>query len=88
RKAYGLHQEVGNYEFWTFDLQNRRVTTRTKFEGRPRMGLTPSSNGRYLYIHTAGPTIDLYDAQTFRHVRTVDLGADMIRFLLLPPRAS
>lgn len=88
RKAYGLRQEVGNYEFWTFDLENRRVVGRTQFAGRPRMGLTPSSNGRYLYIHTAGNTIDLYDAQTFRLVRTVDLGADMIRFLLLPPRSA
>jgi DNA-binding beta-propeller fold protein YncE len=88
RRAYGLRREIGNYEFWTFDLENRRVAGRTRFDGRPRMGLTPSSNGRYLYIHTAGSTIDVYDVQTFRLVRTVDLGADMIRFLLLPPRAA
>lgn len=85
RRAYGLRSEVGLYEFWTFDLENRRVSNRVQFPGRPRMGLTPSSNGRYLYIHTAGSTIDLYDTQTFRLARTVDLGADMIRFLLLPP---
>jgi hypothetical protein len=84
-RAYGLRQQVGDYEFWTFDLENRRVTARTPFAGRPRMGLTPSSNGRYLYIHTAGNTIDLYDAATFEHVRTVELAADMTRFLLLPP---
>lgn len=84
RRAYGLRQEVGLYEFWLFDLEGRRVVSRTQFRGRPRMGLTPSSNGRYLYIHTAGSTIDLYDAQTFRHVRTVDLGADMTSFRLLP----
>ena len=83
-KAYGMRRDIGNYEFWTFDLQNRRVAQRQKFEGRPRMGMTVSSNGRLLYIHTAGPTIDVYDAATFRHLRQVDLGADMTRFLLLP----
>ena len=46
RRAYGLRQQVGNYEFWTYDLEGRRVAQRTQFRGRPRMGLTPSSNGR------------------------------------------
>src|SRR5688500_12183530 len=83
RRAYGLRQDVGNYEFWEFDLENRRVARQVKFDGRPRMGLTASSNGRYLYIHTAGPTIDLYDVTDFRLVRTVDLGADMTSVVLI-----
>ena len=85
RRAYGLRSQVGNYEFWTFDLEGRRVAQRVQFRGRPRMGLTPSSNGRQLYIHTAGATIDVYDAQTFRLVRTVTLGADMSGFVIIPP---
>ena len=88
RRAYGLRQQVGNYEFWTFDLDGRRVGTRTRFAGRPRMGLTASSNGKFLYIHTAGPTIDVYDANTFKHLRTVDLGADMTTFALIPPAST
>ena len=85
RRAYGLRQQVGNYEFWTYDLEGRRVLQRTQFQGRPRMGLTPSSNGRQLYIHTAGATIDVYDTQTFRRLRTVDLGADMTSLVIIPP---
>jgi hypothetical protein len=88
RRAYGLRQQVGNYEFWTYDLENRRVLGKTQFRGRPRMGLTISSNGRMLYIHTAGTTIDLYDTQTFRLIRTVDLGADMTGFVIVPPRVA
>jgi hypothetical protein len=84
RRGYGLRQQVGNYEFWTFDLEGRRVSQRTQFAGRPRMGLTPSSNGRELYIHTAGPTIDVYDAQTFKKLRTVDLGQDMSGLVIIP----
>ncbi|MEX2281505.1 MAG: hypothetical protein WEE89_03340 [Gemmatimonadota bacterium] len=84
RRGWGIRSEIGLYEFWTFDLEARRVSGRTQFAGRPRMGLTPSSNGRYLYIHTAGPTIDVYDSQTFRLLRTVDLGADMTRFMIVP----
>ncbi|MFN2566688.1 MAG: YncE family protein [Gemmatimonadaceae bacterium] len=84
RRGYGLRQEVGNYQFWTFDLEARRVVDRVQFQGRPRMGLTPSSNGQLLYIHSAGNTIDVYDAKTFRHLGTVDLGADMTGFVLIP----
>ena len=85
RRAYGLRQQVGNYEFWTFDLEGRRVAQRVQFPGRPRMGLTPSSNGRQLYIHTAGPTIDVYDTQTFKRLRTVTFDADMSGLVIIPP---
>ena len=85
KRAYGLRSEVGNYQFWTFDLESRRVVRKVEFKGRPRMGLTASSNGKLLYIHTAGHTIDLYDTDTFRHVGTVELGADMTGFILIPP---
>jgi hypothetical protein len=87
RRGYGLRQQVGNYEFWTFDLEGRRVSQRVQFAGRPRMGLTPSSNGRELYIHTAGPTIDVYDAQTFKRIRTVTFDADMSGLVIIPPGA-
>jgi hypothetical protein len=85
RRGYGLRQQVGNYEFWTFDLDGRRVSRRVQFAGRPRMGLTPSSNGRELYIHTAGPTIDVYDAETFKKLRTVTFDADMSGLIIIPP---
>ena len=87
KRAYGIHSEVGNYQFWTFDLENRRVLGKTEFKGRPRMGFSVSSNGELLYIHTAGSTIDVYEAGTFRHLRTVTLDADMTSFVLIPPRA-
>ncbi|HXV85639.1 MAG TPA: hypothetical protein VD793_03015, partial [Gemmatimonadales bacterium] len=84
-RAYGLPQEVGNYEFWTFDMEGRRVMGKTKFNGRPRMALAPSSNGRLLYIYAAGNTIDVYEAATFRYLRTVELDADMTSFVIVPP---
>ena len=83
-RAYGLKQQVGNYEIWTYDLENRRVLSKTPFKGRPRMGLDVSSNGSLLYIHTAGMTIDLIDTATQRLVRTIDLGADMTDFYVIP----
>jgi hypothetical protein len=49
------------------------------------MGLRVSSSGHIIYIHTAGNTIDLYDAATFKPLRTITLDGDMTGFLLLPP---
>lgn len=76
KRAYGLHQEVGRYEFWTFDLDKREVHSKVEFDGRPRMGLKTSSNGKVLYIYIAGNTIDLYDAATLKYLRTITLDAD------------
>jgi DNA-binding beta-propeller fold protein YncE len=87
RRAYGLRQEVGNYEFYTFDLENRRVSDRTRFAGRPRMGLMTSSNGNHLYIFIAGNTIDVYDATTFRYLRTIELDADTTTGLIVLPKS-
>ena len=33
KRAYGIHNEVGNYQFWTFDLESRRVARQ---DGVPR----------------------------------------------------
>ncbi|MAG71609.1 MAG: hypothetical protein QF463_07030 [Vicinamibacterales bacterium] len=85
--AYGLVQEIGNYEFWAFDLANRRLGERQRFNGRPRMSLKPSTNGQLLYVHGAGQTIDIYEADTFQYLRTLELEADatMTGLIVMPP---
>ena len=84
RKGYGLVQQIGNYEMWTFDLEGRRVESRQRFAGRPRMSLEVSSNGELLYIYNAGSTIDVYDADTYEFLRTVAYDADMTSFIMIP----
>ena len=73
----GLFQDIGRYEFWKFDLEHRKLASRTEFKGRPRMALKTSSNGKVLYIYQAGNTIDLWDADTFQYLRTITLDGDM-----------
>ena len=91
KRAYGVLQEIGHYEFWTFDLENRRVLSRQEFEGRPRMAIKASSNGKLLYIYQAGNTIDIYTADDYRYLRTMTLDADMTTDLFIfsdPPTSS
>lgn len=85
RTAYGLYQDVHRYEFWTIDLEQHRVTSRTPFRGRPRMALATSSNGQVLYVYQAGNTIDLYDAETKDYLRTITLDADLTTGLFVMP---
>jgi hypothetical protein len=87
-RGYGLVQNIGDYEYWTFDLENYRMISRQRFTGRPRMGLTVSSSGDLVYIHTAGNTIDVYEASTFTHVRTIELDGDMTSFTIVRPPAG
>jgi DNA-binding beta-propeller fold protein YncE len=89
KRGYGLlFGGINEHEFWTFDLDNYRVVGRTQFAGRPRMGMRVSSNGNFLYIHTAGNTIDLYDTTSFKLQRTITLDGDMTSFTLLPPASK
>ena len=85
-KAFGLFTQVGRYEFWEFDLEGRAVTRRVPFEGRPRMALMPSADGRRVFVYNAGNTIDVHDATTFERLRTVELGVDMIGVVVVPER--
>jgi hypothetical protein len=84
KRAYGLLQEIGRYEFWTFDLEHHNVV-KTEFDGRPRMALRTSTNGKLLYVYQAGNTIDLYDASTYKYLRTMTLDADETTDLFVVP---
>lgn len=85
--AYGLSQQIGRYEFWTFDMDSRRLMNRAEFKGRPRMSLRASSNGKLLYIFNAGNTIDMYEAATYKYLRTLTLDGDTTTTLFVMPPA-
>lgn len=93
RKAWGLlqgsgsaTQPIGRYEFWAFDVVAKKLISRTPFEGRPRMALRVSSNGRLLYIYQAGATIDVHDSTTYKRLRTIEMSADQTTSLFILPR--
>ena len=88
KRAYGLLQEIGHYEFWTFDLEHHKLGAKAEFSGRPRMALRTSSNGKVLYIYQAGNTIDLYEASTYKYLRTITLDADMTTELIVIPEQT
>jgi len=88
KRAYGLLQEIGHYEFWTFDLEHHKLGAKTEFPGRPRMALRTSSNGKVLYIYQAGNTIDLYEAATYKYLRTITLDSDTTGPLVVIPEQS
>jgi hypothetical protein len=88
KKAWGLMQQIGRYEFWAFDVTQKRLLSRTPFDGRPRMALRVSSNGRLLYVFQAGATIDVYDAATYKKLRTIEMNADQTTTLFILPRST
>ena len=86
KRAYGLMQQIGRYEFWAFDLEQRKLINRMPFEGRPRMALRVSSNGKLLYVFQAGATIDVYDSSSYKLLRTIQMNADQTTNLFILPR--
>ncbi|MGH9255778.1 MAG: YncE family protein [Vicinamibacterales bacterium] len=85
-RGYGLMQQIGRYEFWAFDVQQKKLVSRTPFDGRPRMALRVSSNGRLLYVFQAGATIDVYDVASYKRLRTIEMNADQTTNLFILPR--
>jgi hypothetical protein len=88
KRAYGLLQEIGRYEMWTFDLEKPAVLKRTEFEGRPRMAVRVSSNGKLVYVYVAGATVDIWDAAAHKYLRTMPLGGDQTTELFVVPAAT
>ena len=88
KRGYGLLQQIGRYEFWAFDLEKKKLLNRTAFEGRPRMALKVSSNGKLLYIFNAGATIDVYEAASYKYLRTVQMDADQTTTLFILPKPA
>jgi hypothetical protein len=88
KHGYMLLQDIGRYELWTIDMAGRKFQSKVIFEARPRMALRSSSNGKLLYIYEAGNTIDLYEAEGFKHLRRITLDADMMynTFHVVRPR--
>lgn len=86
--AYGIMSEIGRYEFWKFDLEKKQLAARLEFQGRPRMSMKTSSNGRVLYIYNAGATIDLYDAETFKFIKAIQLEGDATTEMFVFPEAA
>lgn len=86
--GYALLQDIGHYEFWRFSLGEKKVLDRQVFKGRPRMDLRVSSNGRLIYVFVAGATIDVHDATTFEHLRTIQMNADQTTDLLVLPKST
>jgi hypothetical protein len=88
KRAYGIKSDIGRYEFWTFDLEKVSVVSRQEFKGRPRMVPRVSSNGRIIYVYNAGQTIDLYEAATYKYLRTLQMGADQTTELFVVPSGA
>jgi WD40 repeat protein len=74
-------------EFWVFDIAARKLTRKHEFQSRSRFNFTVSSDGKQLYIYGAGPTIEVYDAETFKLQRVMTFEGDMTTgMLVLRPR--
>lgn len=69
-------------EFWVFDIPTRKLIKKHEFESRSRFFFNLSSDGKKLYIYGAGPTIEIYDAETFKLEREIDFDGDITTQML------
>jgi DNA-binding beta-propeller fold protein YncE len=86
KRAYIVRNQIGMSEFFVFDLDGKRLVKRLEYEGRPRTSIKVSSDGRKVYLHNAGNTIDYFDAQTLQFQKRVDLPGDFTTDLFVFPR--
>src|SRR5215471_16594976 len=72
-------------EFWALDLTTSRLAHTGEVPCRSRYSFGISSDGKKLYMYGAGFEIDVYDAATFKHDATWDLGNDMTGSMVVLP---
>jgi hypothetical protein len=72
-------------EFWALDLTTSRLAHTGEVPCRSRYSFGISSDGKKLYMYGAGFEIDVYDAVTFQHDATWDLGNDMTGSMVVLP---
>jgi DNA-binding beta-propeller fold protein YncE len=90
KRGFILYQVIDNYQMMIVDLVTHKTLQKIQFDGRPRMQVRTSTNGKAVYIFEAGNTIDVYDAADFKYNRTITLDTDMTywSFHVVPPRTS
>ena len=64
-------------EFWAFDLVKNRRTMTAPFDCPTHFRTNLSSSGKEIYISGSGYTIDIFDAATLKHKKTIDLNNDV-----------
>ena len=76
KRAYMVRNTIDQDEFYVWDLEGKRLLKKQQYEGRPRTSVKVSSDGTKLLLHTAGNTIDYYDAETLVFEKRVELPGD------------
>jgi len=64
-------------EVWAIDMGTSRLVKTSEIPCRSRFSFGMAPDGKKLYMYGAGFEIDVYDAATFQHEATWDLGNDM-----------
>lgn len=86
KRAYIVRNQVGQDELYVFDLEGKKLLKRQEYDGRPRTAIKVSSDGRKVYLHQAGNTIDYFDANTLRFEKRVELPGDFTTDLFVFPQ--
>jgi DNA-binding beta-propeller fold protein YncE len=86
KRAYIVRNQVGQDEFYVFDLDAKRLLKRQEYGGRPRTAIKVSSDGKKVYLHQAGNTIDYFSADTLQFEKRVELPGDFTTDLFVFPR--
>src|SRR5262249_49601552 len=85
-RAYIVRNQVGQDEGDVCDAGRKRRVKRQEDGGRPRTAVKVSSDGKKVYLHQAGNTIDYYDAATLKFENRVELPGDFTTDLFVFPR--
>jgi DNA-binding beta-propeller fold protein YncE len=74
-------------EFWEFDMETKKVVKKVEFDGRRRFNVAMSTDGKSLYVYVAGYDVEIYDTDTLKLRKTIDLNADATTNMVVVPAA-
>lgn len=72
-------------EFWVFDLSTRAIVKRMEFAGPINFRFSLSGTGKQIYTYGSAPVIEVWDADTLKLKKTIDVNADLTTGLVVVP---
>ncbi len=70
-------------EFWVFDIPMRKLIKKQEFESRSRFSFALSGDGKQVYVYGAGPTIEVYDVNSFKLQKVLTFDGDITTGMLV-----
>ena len=93
KRGYSVVPKIGSganrsTEWWVWDVDNHKVIKKKEFDARPTFRFAVGGDGKNLYLYGAGPTLEVWNAETLESKKLINLNKDTTTNLIMLPAST